>query len=308
MTMNPESGTKQRASAADGPPGAPPAELPTAATDDLLDRVFALYSADRAPLLRLAAIPAALTLPVRVVQRLLAQRAEGHYGSATAVAANLAVLLAAALLLLAGWGLSQAATAIYLEKAGAETAGAERRDGAWKALRQAWPYTLRYCGICLWQAGSLGWLPAALLFGAAWVFHLRERTAGEALVVASAAACAWGVTAWLRNSLAIPAAGIEALPVRAAMRRSRMLVSGRTGRVLKATVSLLLLALLGWMVASWASLYLGRARAPVQQAVGACLGFAVQFVLALVFAPVASLVFSLLYLDARAMDGRGEGR
>ena len=185
--------------------------------------------------------------------------------------------------------------------------------GMWRACSHAF----RYLGVALWQLGSLVWLPGALGVGALFAFrfngfHLERfhsglRTAGRALLVAAAAACVYGVIAWLRNSLALQAACVEVLPVRAAMRRSKALAHGRTWYLLKALVSLVLLGFVGYFVEEFCRLFLAQARAPVQQAVGLGLGFAVQFVLVLLLAPVWSLTFSLLYFDERARSERLAG-
>jgi hypothetical protein len=160
----------------------------------------------------------------------------------------------------------------------------------------------------LWQLGSLVWLPGALGVGALLAFHFDGfhpglRTASHALLVAAAAACAYGVMAWVRNSLALPAACIEALSVRSAVRRSKALANGRTWQLLKLLISLVLLSFVGYFVEEFCRLFLAQARAPVQQAVGVGLGFAVQFVLVLLLTPVWNLAFSLLYFDERARSG-----
>lgn len=96
---------------------------------------------------------------------------------------------------------------------------------------------LRFLGIALWQAWSFVWLPLLLVVPAALLmrraqFGLAGAFAGGALIfLAMTGGLAFGVIAFLRNSLAVQAAVIEDLQVRRSMRRSKVLAAGAKGRI-----------------------------------------------------------------------------
>ena len=93
----------------------------------------------------------------------------------------------------------------------------------------------RYLGIGLWQAGSAMWVPAVAVLAGALLFATRISglaiLGGLLIFLGLLGGVPVGVILWLRNSLAVQATVIEGLPVRASMRRSKVLTAGSKGRV-----------------------------------------------------------------------------
>ena len=167
------------------------------------------------------------------------------------------------------------------------------------ALRAAWPRTLRYVGIELWKVWSAMWV-ATLLFGAVGAcVAARQQALAGIFRVLGLGGLVYGVIAYLRNSLAIPASVIENLKVRAAMRRSKMLVSGRKWRIFLVYLLLMLLYLVAFAVQSPLLLLMAHAKAPLQHAVATALTLALSFAITLLLSPIASVALCLFYFDER---------
>jgi len=108
----------------------------------------------------------------------------------------------------------------------------------------------------------------------------------------------YGVIAYLRNSLALPAAVVEGLHVRDAMRRSKNLATGSIGRIFL----LLLLVYALWMVATVIQLplvFLATRAGAAQQFVMQGAILAINFVVTTVVAPIAAIGLCLFYFDER---------
>jgi uncharacterized membrane protein len=108
----------------------------------------------------------------------------------------------------------------------------------------------------------------------------------------------YGIIAYIRNSLAIPAAVMENLTVRAAMRRSKVLVAGRKGRIF--LLGLLMIAL--YMVAGvlqmpFALLILHSRSA--EQVLVQVISLLVAFLCSSLIGPVAAIALCLFYIDER---------
>ena len=278
----------------------PALELRPLSTGELLDRAFFLYRARFTWFLALALVPAGLGLLSGAVQQVLAPAAtrfstSNHPAGLSPYAgvAGLA-LLCTSLLALAGYAVLQAATTrlvaeIYLSGSGSPAT----------ALRQAWPRTWRYILIELWKAWSAAWLFVLMLAAGLGLIASKQAVSGEVLLAFSLPAMVYGVIAYLRNSLAVPASVLEALPVRAAMRRSKVLVSGRKWRIFLLYLLLMLLYAVALGVQSPVLLYLAKARAPVQHVVAVILTLGLSFVITLLISPVASIALCLFYFDER---------
>ncbi len=287
-----------------GTPAQPPLpalDLRPLSTGELLDRVFFLYRSRILLFLVIALVPACLGLLSNSAQLLLPHAAPAHRSSSQGALAqasgtigpSLAVLFSS-LLVLAGYAISQAATTrlvtqIYLGGAG--------EPG--KALRDAWPHTLRYIGIELWKAWSAIWLPMLFFVAGFTAITLRQRILGGIVIFLGVAALVFGVIAYLRNSLAIPAAVIENLKVRAAMRRTKTLVDGRKGRIFLLYLLLMLLYVVAGVVQSPLLLLVAHTKAPVQHAAALGMQLALAFVIAALLSPVASIALCLFYFDER---------
>ena len=286
-----------------GTPAQPPLpalDLRPLSTGELLDRVFFLYRSRILLFLVIALVPACLGLLSNGAQLLLPHAQVHRSGSQGALAQatsgigpSLAVLFSS-LLVLAGYAISQAATTrlvtqIYL--------GGTGEPG--KALRDAWPHTLRYIGIELWKAWSAIWLPMLFFVAGASAIALRQRILGGIVIFLGVAALVFGVIAYLRNSLAIPAAVVENLKVRAAMRRTKALVDGRKGRIFLLYLLLMLLYVVAGVVQSPLLLLVAHTKAPVQHATALAIQLALAFVIAALLSPVASIALCLFYFDER---------
>ncbi len=271
----------------------PSLDLRPLSTGELLDRVFSLYRSRFTLFLLIALVPAALGLVGSAAQLLLRQPGVGTTPTAASIATSI-VTIVASLLSLVGYAIGQAATTrlvsqIYLGEPG--------EPG--KALREAWPRTFRYVGIQLWQVWSGIWLPVLLGVAGGAAIALRQRRVGDLFILLAAAAFVYGVIAYLRNTLAIPASVLESLGVRAAIRRSKVLVSGRKGRIFLLFLLIVLLAFVAFAVESVAIVYLARAKAPVQHAIGVGLQLGLSFAVSLLLAPVTSIALCLFYFDER---------
>ncbi len=281
-------------------PPLPALDLRPLSTGELLDRVFFLYRSRILLFLVIALVPASLGLVSNGAQLLLphagAHRsgAQGSLAQATSnIGPSLAVLFSS-LLVLAGYAISQAATTrlvtqIYL--------GGTGRPG--KALRDAWPHTLRYIGIELWKAWSAIWLPLLFFVAAFAAATLRQPILGGIATFFGVAALVYGVIAYVRNSLAVPAAVVENLGMRASMRRTKALVDGRKGRIFLLYLLLMLLYVVAGVVQSPLLLLVAHTHRATQHAVALGLQLVLAFVIALLLSPVASIALCLFYFDER---------
>lgn len=164
----------------------------------------------------------------------------------------------------------------------------------------------RWIGIALWQGFSLVWIP--LLAVALSVVILRFGTrggnvglsliGGVMLALAVFAGLPAGVVLYLRNALAVPAAVIEGLSLRPAMRRSKSLAAGAKGRIF--VVLLIALCLLEVVAVVQSPVSFLIMVAPNQQHyLAQGLSLLLTFVGHTVVAPVASIGLTLMYFDQR---------
>ena len=122
------------------------------------------------------------------------------------------------------WALSE----VYLGRRSTIEASIRAVAGRW----------LRFVGIGLWQAWSCLWLPLLLIVPAIFLFMRSARfglagafIGGVLIFLGTTGGLAFGIIAFLRNSLAVQAAVVEELQVRKAMRRSKVLSRGAKGRI-----------------------------------------------------------------------------
>ena len=212
--------------------------------------------------------------------------------------------LPAAIVFLIAYGISNAATTDAVNRSGqsmATSAGI-----AFREVRGRW---LRWSGIVLRQFWSMMWpmLPGVVgLFGSvamiarlgakpeAWIYGLVALAASLLM----AAGFVLGVINFIRYTLAVPAGVSENLGVNASMRRSKTLVAGHKGRIF-----------LAWLLMYALQLVVAAVQAPLLFAAVSLRGgafIAVQAVMMLVqfagvtlVAPIASIAFTLFYIDER---------
>jgi hypothetical protein len=203
---------------------------------EILDRSFAVYRANFWLFVGIAVLSSAVQLIGNVVVLLIykgyiAPPDKQHpfhiaFGAQQGggILATLVFFLATAVTQAATvWALSE----VYLGRRTTIEASIRAVIGRW----------LRFLGIALWQAWSVLWLPLVLVIPAALLmrgkrFGMAGAFAGGSLIfLAVTGGLAFGIFAFLRNSLAVQAAVVEGLKVRKAMRRSKVLAAGAKGRI-----------------------------------------------------------------------------
>jgi hypothetical protein len=161
----------------------------------------------------------------------------------------------------------------------------------------------RWMGVLIWQVWSAMWVavlvaaPGIVLLG---VLGVRDYAwvGGLLIFFAAVGGGAYGVYAFLRNSLALAVAAVENIGVRASMRRSKVLSVGAKGRVF--VVGLVVYALM--MVAAILQMPLAFliAMSPLEAHIAAhAVMIAVNFVATTVVTPVGMIGIALVYFDQR---------
>jgi len=271
-------------------------ELRPLTTGEILDRTFFLYRSDFWLYVGLSSIAAGVSV-VASIGKITYFHLNGMVvSSPKALVASGIFSIIEAVLYFAVYSVTHAATvfavsSIYL---GEQTSMRRTLD----AVRGHWA---RYCLIALWQSWSAGWIFALLIVPVAVMGRLGLKNLNGllvALVFGAMGGLVYGVVAYLRNSLAIPAAVMEDLPVRRAMRRSKQLVAGRKGRIFLLLLLLLALYFVAGALQFPFALLLLRSRS-AEHVVGQALSLGVVFLCSALIGPVASIALSLFYIDER---------
>jgi hypothetical protein len=278
-------------------------DLRPLSTGEVLDRTFQIYRSRFALFAGLALLPAGMSTVINALRLVLAahQNVHAHAGKEIywAQIVSGVVSIAAGLIAVVLWGITQAATtwavsAVYLGEAASIKA----------AYRVAFRHWFRYTLVVLRQAWSAMWLPFSLLMAAVLVPIWTKRHGGGlgwlvgvlfGLVFLSLIYAIW---AYLRVSLAVPAAVVESLKVRASVRRSAQLLASRKVRVF---LLLLLLAALYVMVGTVESpllILMVRSRG-TEGFVTQAIYLGINFVAATLIGPVGALGVCLFYFDER---------
>ena len=203
---------------------------------EILDRSFALYRANFWLFVGIGSLSAVVQLVLNAIQLVIfrgivptLQQVQAQFHSHSAERqigsgiTGVIVLLASAVTQAAAvWALSE----VYLGRRAAIGQSVRTVIGRW----------YRFVGIALWQLWSAVWLMllvagagALLLFGP--VSMRTPWIGGTLMFLGIAGGGAYGVLAFIRNSLAVQPAVLEQLNVRDAMRRSKVLTSGAKGRI-----------------------------------------------------------------------------
>lgn len=264
---------------------------------EILDRVFSLYRSHFWFFAGLSAASAGVNAGIGILRLIYM-----HFATPTVASPSYALIVGGSTILQSGlyliaYSLTLAATTFAVN---AFYLGQPTSLGvALTVARQIW---LRCLGISIWQTWSAMWAFLLLLLPIFLIPGMRGTAAGIAvglfLFVGFLAGLAYGLIAYLRNSLALPAAVIENLRVRAAMRRSKNLATGRVGRIFL----LLLLVYVLWMVATVIQLpfILLAARAhAAEQLVMQGIILSVNFIVTTVVGPIAAIGLCLFYFDER---------
>ena len=272
-------------------------ELRPLTTGEILDRTFFLYRSNFWLYVGLASIAAGASV-LASIGKLAYYRLNAPTlpTSPKTMIASGFITVVGLLVYFAVYSVTHAATvsavsSLYL---GEETS----MGAALGAVRGHW---VRYCLISLWQSWSGGWMFLLLIAPAVLipVLGLRNLNGLVALLVVFAlVSFVYGIIAYIRNSLAIPAAVMENLTVRAAMRRSKVLVAGRKGRIF--LLGLLMIALYmvaGVMQAPFALLILHSRSA--EHILVQVISLLVAFLCSSLVGPVAAIALCLFYIDER---------
>ncbi len=269
----------------------PALDLRPLSTADLLNRALSLYRARMGSFLAVAWPPALLSLATGLLRQFVLPPHVANSGARSQIDASTLLFLAAAVLVLTAYGLVQAATTRLVLQLSLGHEADPR--GAFTAIQ---PRLSCFIGVELWKGWSLVWLPLVLSAALLDFLVLAENILRIAII---AAALLYGFVAYLRNSLSIPAAVLEDLPTRAAMRRSKQLAHGFLLRLLQLYLVLALLFAVSFMVRTPFFLLAYAAKAPLQHTVALVLEQLLSAAFSLLITPVASIALCLFYLDAR---------
>ncbi|MGC2160626.1 MAG: hypothetical protein WA634_01835 [Silvibacterium sp.] len=278
-------------------------DLRPLSTGEVLDRTFQVYRSRFALFAGLAMLPAAINVVTTALRLIYAshQQTQAHAG-----AAYLRVQILTAVLVLVSsvsslvlYGITQAATtwavsAVYLGEAASIKA----------AYGIAFKHWFRYTMIVLRQVWTFMWLPFLLLVGAVAIPGLGKRHGGDLrwlavlLFVLAFFSMIYGLWAYIRISLAVPAAVVESLKVRAAVRRGAQLLASRKVRILLLLLFLFALYMVVGVVQSPLLILMVRKRGAeifFTQAVS----LAISFAAGTLIGPVGAIAVCLFYFDER---------
>jgi hypothetical protein len=281
------------------PPPLPIYELRPLSTGEILDRTFALYRGRFWVYVGLSALCSGVST-LGSIGRLLyfgsLNQATGKGPKALAVSSIVSIILA--IFSFAAYSVTQAATtsavaSVYL---GHETS----IDRALRAVRGHW---LRYVLISFWQIAAAAWLPIALLAPAIVFFVAGRRNTGLIalagfLVFLAFLSFIYSIIAYIRNSLAIPAAVLEGLRIRPAMKRSKHLIAGHKGRVFLMLVMLYVLTLVAAGIELPFVILMQGAHA-THRVLNESLLLLTAFLANSLIIPVGAISFCLFYIDER---------
>jgi hypothetical protein len=271
-------------------------ELRPLTTGEILDRTFFLYRSNFWLYVGLASIAAGVSVLASIARLAYLHHKNVPVTSPRALMVGLAFSVIGAILYFVVYSVTHAATvsavsSIYL---GEPTS----MDRAINAVKGHW---LRYCLIALWQSWSAGWIFTLLIVPvfAMSALGLKNMTGLVAVLVFFAiGSLVYGLIAYIRNSLAIPSAVIEDLPVRRAMRRSKQLVAGGKGRIFLLLLLLLALYFVAGALQMPFALLLLRSRS-AEHIVEQFISLFVAFLCSSLIGPVASIALCLFYIDER---------
>jgi hypothetical protein len=268
-------------------------------TGEVLDRTFSIYRAHFWLFAGLASLSGSFSLILNAVQLLVHHVMLLHHGFRIAALETQISTLAMTFLLLPVEAVVYAASVLALCEVylGREITARE----AVQATMGRWA---RYVGIALWQGWSAVWLLAMVVVPGAVLLAMSARTPafaviGAALVFAGVAGGGvYGVIAYIRNSLGIPAALMEKTGVRASMRRSKTLAAGTKGRIFVVLLIAVALYMVAGAIESPMAFFI--ARSPLQEHVFAQAAvLLIGFVTHTLVSPVALIGLTLVYFDQR---------
>lgn len=284
-------------------------ELRPLSLGELLDRTFAIYRSRFWLFAGIASMAAAVELVLSGLGRVAL-----HASTSNVTTTNLVTIVigyTAALVYFLVYAVTQAATSYAL----AETyLGRGTTVGSsFEAVRGKW---YAWIGIALWQMWSAMWvmvaitIPVALIAGVG--AFLGTRGGGGAatgalvafvLLVGMLGGGVYGVIAFMRNALAVPAKVVEGMPVRAAMRRSKTLAKGALGRIFVLFVIVVALYMVAMVLEAPFSFMVlaarGTGHVPTGRVIAEATMLLINFVARTVVTPVMAIGLCLVYFDQR---------
>ena len=279
------------------PPPVPGYDLRPLSVGEILDRVFSLYRTHFWLLAGLSAASAGVNAGIGILRLVYAHFANISLASPSyALIVGISTLVQVVLYLIA-YSVTLAATTFAVN---AFYLGQSTSLGvALKVARQIW---LRCLGVTIWQTWSAMWAFVLLVLPIALIPGIKGPASGVLIglfIFVGVVACVvYAVIAYLRNSLALPAVVVEGLRVRAAMRRSKNLATGRIGRIFL----LLLLVYALWMVATVVQLpfvFLAARAGAAQAFLMQGIILSINFIVTTVVGPIAAIGLCLFYFDER---------
>lgn len=278
------------------PPPAVRHELRPLTTGEILDRTFFLYRSNSWLYVGLASIAAGINVLASIARLTFFHFTKMPATAPTGALVGNLFALVGSLLYLAVYCVTHAATvsavsSIYL---GQQTSMSNALD----AVKGHW---FRYCLIALWQGWSASWIFILLIVPVFAMSALRlTNMTGLMAILVFLAICGlvYGVIAYIRNSLAVPAAVIENLAVPRAMRRSKQLAEGTKGRIFLLLLLLLALTFVASALQFPFALLLLRSRSS-EHIVAQVISLFIAFLTSSLIGPVASIALCLFYFDQR---------
>ena len=281
------------------PQPAPAFELRPLSLGEILDRTFAIYRTRFWLFAGLASIYGATSALLSGLQATIQHMIMTHLGPGVAqveatASSGLVYLLALPVGAVVQTAILFALSEVYLGRA--TTVGASLR-----AMAGRW---YRWMGVMLWQAWSLMWVPMLVLVPAVVLTAIPGTRNTFAVLsvllifLAIFGGGAYGVYAYLRNSLALPAAAVEGGTVRVSMRRSKVLTVGAKGRVFMVGLVVWVLSMVAGVVQM--PLAFVVARTPLEAHIAAhAMIMAINFLTVTVVSPVGMIGLALVYFDQR---------
>jgi hypothetical protein len=277
---------------------------------EILDRSFAVYRANFWLFVGIGSLSAVVQLVLNAIQLAIfhgivpnphqTQAQLRHDTAARQIGGGLTwmlvMLVSAVVEAAVVWALSE----VYLG----------RRATIGQSIRAVVGRWLRFVGIALWQLWSGLWV-VLLVTGAGALFLFGRASihspwiGGTLMFLGIAGGGAYGIFAFIRNSLAVQPAVLEQLKVRAAMRRSKVLSAGAKGRIFVVYLITWCLFLVAGIVEMPLTLLLvyGAMRGEKHIAVQMVM-LLVNFVAYSAVVPVMMIGLTLVYFDQRVrQDG-----
>jgi MFS family permease len=271
-------------------------ELRPLTTGEILDRTFFLYRSDFWLYVGLASIASGVSVLASFARLTYLHFKAIPVASPGAVFVGSAFTIVGAILYFAVYSVTHAATvsavsSIYLGEQTSMGRAFDEVKGHW----------LRYCLIALWQSWSAGWIFLLMVVPIGVLAGLGVKNLGwlvALLVFFAFGGLVYGLIAYIRNSLAIPAAVMENLKVRAAMRRSKQLIAGHKGRIFLLLLLLFALYCVAGALQFPFTLLLLHSRS-AEHIIGEFIVLLVAFLCNSLIGPVASIALCLFYIDER---------